>query len=71
MQKLTNVSEKVRTCMLDKLLLEGNKPPSGPAQRLAGAAPAEPHCSSRMRNMRRSGSAAPQSNWSPMVKAPR
>jgi len=71
MQKLTNVSEKVRACMLDVLLLEGNKPPPGPAQRLGGATPAVPHCSSRMRSIRRSGSAAPQSNWSPMVKAPR
>src|SRR5450830_1902407 len=28
------------------------------------------HASNRMRSMRRSGSAAPHSNWSPMVKAP-
>jgi len=32
---------------------------------------ARAYCCSRMRSMRRSGSAAPHSNWSPIVNAPR
>ena len=35
--------------------------------RLVPSAAGRFHCSSRMRNMRRSGSAAPHSNWSPIV----
>ncbi len=40
------------------------KPPRGLAQDTL-------HFSKMMRNMRRSGSAAPHNNWSPMVNAPK